>query len=202
MNTISTSIRSFAIAGLALAAVAVVFAACGDNKPQQPGVQQNTAAPDSKHTPASSGTIDTTDGTLAVTGSGAEAGQWTLNDVSAMVDEVPAGGVTSSVLTVQAHDGLSGRHFRLRLIRDGGEMEPGTYSIPAAGGDAERKLDARWEAAGRMFVSLGRASGQVKLTAVNAERCAGTFDVNLALRAGSDTTMQHLTGSFNQRLTH
>ncbi|MBS1914358.1 MAG: hypothetical protein JST22_20375 [Bacteroidetes bacterium] len=197
--------------------VALTLAACGDRKEpasgdgKAPAAQPPAAAPAFKPAPApdaggQSGAmphsgIDSTDGTLTVVGSGLIKNTWKFADVTAYVEEHANAGETRSVLTLEAHDGGRNMHFRLRLVRTGGAVNAGTYAIESTGESGVRRLEARWEQGDRMFNSAIRGRGSVQLKEIDATHIDGSFNISLG-SVGPDSTLQTLTGTFNQKLVH
>ncbi len=195
----------------------LALAACGDRKEPAPGdggtpaAGTPAAAPAFKPVPAPSAGgqtvapphtgIDSTDGTLTVVGSGVAKDTWRFADVTAYVEEHANAGETRSVLTLEAHDGGRNVHFRLRLVRAGGAVNPGTYAIESSGESGGRKLEARWEQGDRMFNSALRGHGSVQLKEIDNAHIDGSFNVSLG-SVGPDSTLQTLTGTFNEKLVH
>lgn len=209
---------------LALCA-ALLVSACGadqDAPKAQPGTPSagapSSGAPSAQQPPATAGgpaapaakptapsavfkNIDTTDGTLTVTGSGVLTGRWTFKDVTATIEEHAVAGSTRSSLTLEAHDADQRRHIRLRLVRDGEHIDPGVYSIDHPSGNPPRRLDARFEFEGAIWLSMNHGSGSVELTSVDDLHATGSFHV-LVRAYGKDTAALNLSGTFRQSVTH
>lgn len=189
-------------------AATLILTACGEKKtPDVPRPDSARAvapaAPSASSAPAphaAGGDVDTTDGTLTVTGTGTIVGTWKLNDMTAMMDEQPMNGITLSVLTIQAHDGIAARHLRFRLTRENAPIEIGIYSIESPSGTPPRKLDARFEWGQAMFTSLHNAKGSVTVRSIKGDRVAGSFDMTLAsMETGEPETLK---GNFDLKFRH
>ncbi|MEP7218446.1 MAG: hypothetical protein ABI876_05995 [Bacteroidota bacterium] len=188
-------------------AATLVISACGERKtPDAPRPDSARAvapaapsAAPAPHIPAGND-IDTTDGTITATGTGTIAGTWKLNDMTATMDEQPMNGVTLSVLTIQAHDGIAARHLRFRLTRENAPIETGIYSIESPSGTPPRKLDARFEWGQAMFTSIHKAKGTVTVRSLKGDRATGSFDVTLAsMETGEPETLK---GDFDLKFRH
>ena len=193
------ALRSAAVAGM----MALTLVACDSKKAPdaKPADTAAKAAPPSAPSPEHSISnadpqIDTTDGTLTVTGSGAHSGTWHFDDVRATIEESAGGGATEGVLTIEAHDAINGRHFRLRLLNAGGPVAPGTYPVVASE-KSPRRLDARWEIDGVAFRPLDGGRGSVSLKSLG-DRAVGTFDITLP-SLESSKTVETLKGRFDQK---
>jgi hypothetical protein len=189
-------------------AATLVISACGEKKTPdapRPDSARAVAPVASSAAPApaphiSAGDIDTTDGTITATGSGTIVGTWKLSDMTATMDEQPMNGVTLSVLTIQAHDGVAARHLRFRLTRENAPIEIGIYSIESPGGTPPRKLDARFEWGQAMFTSIHKAKGTVTVRSIKGDRVEGSFDVTLASMETGDP--ETLKGDFDLKFRH
>ncbi len=179
-------------------ALLLTLAACDAAKTPDPAPADTAASAISTPAPVSSSptvrTVDTADGTMVVTGSGAASGTWKFDDANAAIEETAGGGESQSVLTIEAHDGVNGRHLRLRLIRVGETIDAGSYAI---GATSDRRLDARWESPTMAYRSLDGARGSVTLKSIENNRAVGTF--NITLPAIEDpNAVQQVQGSFSQ----
>ncbi len=187
-------------AGL-LAVVVMLAAGCGDSKTPadekaRAASGEKPSAPLQKRPPNAPMQIDSSDGVLTITGSVLVNGVWTMNDVTAYLDEHAKAGNTLYELSLEAHDIEAGNHFKIRLYREGSPIDLGTYSI----GGSDRKIEARFEHSGAVFSSRLRGSGTVVVTALDENRVAGKIDLGIASEARADT-LQRITGVFDQRLT-
>lgn len=195
MTMLSHQLRVF----LPLLAVAALFTACGGNDAADTSAADSTRDTSAMTQPPVDPSAigpDTTDGTLSISGSGTFTGTWQFKDVTAFIEERASGGTTQAILSLEAHESLAPeRHFRIRLLREGGEIEKGRYTID----DRENRLEGRFEQEGSTFRSITGSSGWVELTALEGDRAAGRFELNLPM-LGNESSMQQLKGNFNQRL--
>jgi len=180
-------------------ALLLTLAACDAAKTPDPAPADTAARGISTPAPAPSSAptvraVDTADGTIVVTGSGAASGTWKFDDANAVIEETARGGESQSVLTIEAHDGINGRHLRLRLIRVGETIDAGTYTI---GATSDRRLDARWEGPTMAYRSLDGARGSVTLKSLENNHAVGTFNVTLPSIEDANA-VQQVQGSFNQ----
>lgn len=140
--------------------------------------------------------IDTTDGTLQVTGTGKYSGTWDFKDVTGVLEERAASGRIQWILSLEAHDAAQERHFRIRLLRDDAKIEPGRYTFDGK----DRKLDAKFEEGMDMFRSLEGATGWVELQHLQDDRARGRFDVTLPTLGTDSSSTQTIKGTFDQKL--
>jgi hypothetical protein len=188
--------------------MALALVACDSKKgpDQKPAAVDTVAkvappsAPSPEHSlPNANPQIDTTDGTITVTGTGAASNTWSFTDVNATVDESAGGGATQGVLMIEAHDAINGRHLRLRLLHDGGPVDPGTYPVDAAKGG--RRVEPRWEMEHKAFRALQGGRGSVVLKSFTGDRAVGTFDITLPSLDDPSVT-ETLKGHFDQLVRH
>lgn len=189
----SSQLRAFFL----LLVMAALFTACGGNdKADTSADSTHSSVPATPSVDPSTIGPDTTDGTLSISGTGVYAGTWRFTDVTSFMEERASGGTTQAILSLEAHDAaIPARHFRIRLLREGGEIETGRYTI----GDKDHGLEGRFEHDSSTFRSIGGSSGWVELSTLEGDRAAGRFELNLPM-LGNETRMQQVKGSFNQRV--
>jgi hypothetical protein len=140
-------------------------------------------------------------GVLSMTGTGVVLRKFAFENVYASVTEQPIAGVTRKTLTVEAHNGQTDTHFKLRFMRDDGPIEVGSYSIDHPTGEPPMKLDATFEYGGGMYKAIDKAIGLADIKELDDAHISGTFSVRLE-SLSDPTKSETLIGTYNALVQH
>lgn len=145
--------------------------------------------------------VDTTNfpgktGVVTLKASGPVIGNLSFTNAYATMVEQPIAGNTRKMLTIEGHNGEKNNHFKIRFIRDNGDIETGSYTIENPMGDPPRKLDGTFESGGAMYKAVGAATGAADIKVLTGNTVSGTFSVKLVSLSDSAKS-EVLIGTYN-----